>query len=272
MTTFEAKFAFSILSSKTQQETIEKLRALIKDSPDNKYLNYQLLSMCVIDKEHQCSTSVIDFSIENDKQNAAVWILKAQYELNNNHSKKLEEAIIEAANAALIDTYWGESYGVFDSAIEQVGVPNSLQSKMAAIGMVAALPMSPYHKLIQYCKNLKLSQAEMIESCLLLGKQLSYGKATLLENYMGYALQEHVHKRFNNTKRLDELKQEKQRLTETMNLFQDATSYLFLSNNRTSEWMLKQKEVGELEAATYIVEEAIRLSADPNFDPCKVDW
>lgn len=47
---------------------------------------------------------------------------------------------------------------------------------------------------------------------------------------------------------------------------------IWRDRERTVDWLQEMKNVGEVGASQYAVDEAIRISSDPSYSPCEITW
>jgi len=249
----------------------EKFKVLNNDYPNNLLVSYDLLSSCTT-AESACERSIIDEGITLDSQNGAVWLLSSLYELNNNNIELATTSLLEAANAPVYEEYWGEHFSVFESALSQAGAGNDLPVQIAAMGYVASAPLPNFNVLVNFCKNTHLNRGDILEACLSMGRQLVNSKSTMLSHFIGFSLQEAVYKKQNNETQISQVSTVRKELLKTIGLSEKANNLAWQSSQRTYDWIQQIKTMGELAATEYIVDEAIKLSADPNFDPCEISW
>ncbi len=263
----ESKIVHALIAG----NTVSELTSLKSEEPDNKLISFNLLSSCLTSNT-KCDPSVFMDARSIDEQNGAVWFLSALHELKNNNTEKFTEFLIEASNAPVYEEYWRDYFSLFESAYSHVGAGNDLQTKIAALGYVNAFALPAYKPLADFCKNIELDKLDVLDACLNMGKRLTSNSSNILSSYIGLAIQQNVFKRFNDDKQLAEIDKTRKEYNEMMILSNQAMENTFHSRKRTSDWLQQYKALGEFGAAKYIVGEAIKLSSDPEFDPCEFDW
>ncbi len=270
--TMESQVAHALITGSEDEKSMsDKFKALNNQYPENKLLSYDLLSSCLL-ADSLCERSVIDNGLALDNQNGAVWFLSALYELHNNNIEQAKEALLEASSAPTYDEYWGEHFSLFELALSQTGAGNELPAQIASLNYVGSIPLPSFGVLVDFCKNTDLTRADLLDACLRMGVRLTNAKGTMISHLIGLALQKDVFKKYNDDAQVSRISNEKKGFDRTMSLSLKANNLVWQSSQRTSEWIQQIKDFGDVRASEYIVDEAIRLSSDPNFDPCEVNW
>ncbi len=270
--TMESQIAHALITaSDDRKKSVEKLKMLNSEYPDNTLLSYDLLLSCT-DSESLCERSVIDDGVALESHNGAVWLLSALYELNNNNIERATEALLEASSAPVYDEYWGEHFSLFELAFSQTGTGNDLPTQVAAMSYISSAPLPGYGVLVEFCKNTELSRADILDACLRTGERLSNAKGTLITHAIGLALQKAIYRKYSDDAQVSRISNMRKEFDRIRNLSNKANSLVWQSSQRTTYWIQQIKDFGEVGATEYIVDNAIRLSSDPNFDPCEINW
>jgi len=268
----ESQVALALISGNESENTlVDKLKELRKKYPNNTMLSYDLLSLCT-SPESSCKSSVIGEGIALDSQNGAVLLLSAIYELNNNNIERATDFLLEASYAPVYEEYWGEHFSVFESAFSQAGADSDLATKVASLKYSESAPLPNFGPLVRFCENTEETKHNILHACLNMGQRMSNSESTMLTYLIGLSLQESVYKKSNDATQIAQVSKMKEEFDMTLSLSEKATSLIWRNSQRTSDWQFQLKNSGELAATEYIVEEAIRLSADVKFDPCESNW
>ena len=260
-----------IISEGEDRLLLNQLQTLHKEHSDNKYLAYHVLSLCSEDK-NQCSPDTIEQSIALDNQNGATWLLSALHAIKTNNTEQAEAALLEAANAPVYDEYWSEHIDVFESALAKASIAGSVPAEITTLDYIYSAKLPSYGNLVKFCRKVELSDANVVDACLRMGEQLTHGKGTMISHLIGISLQEAMYKKYEDDTQLAQLAQMRKTFNERIELSAQATDLALQSQARTEQWLQQIKTVGEYNASEFLIEEAFNLSADPDFDPCKVDW
>lgn len=268
----ESQIAHALtINTESALESNERLKTLAKKYPANKLLSFDLLLSCTLAGEH-CERELIDDAVALDNQNGAVWFLLATLELKNNNSERAVEALLEAAISPVYQTYWTEHFAMFEQALSQIGAEQQIDVQSAAMSVMGAKMMPNYGPVIKFCKAADLDSAAVLDACLEIGQQLAIQKSTMLSHVVGIALQDAIYKKLQDDSKVAELAAARKAFDESRKLLNKAMDIVFNSKQRTADWLTEVKNTGEFNAQEYVINDAIRLSADPDFDPCKVDW
>ncbi len=270
--TMESQIAYALITgSKDEKSMSDKFKTLNNQYPENKLLSYDLLSSCLL-TDSLCERSVIDDGLALDNQNGAVWLLSALYELNNNNIERATEALLEASSAPTYDEYWGEHFSLFELALSQTGAGNELPAQIASMSYIGSIPLPSFGTLVDFCKKTELTRADILDACLRTGERLANANGTMISHLIGLSLQKAVYKKYNDDAQVSQVSNMRKEFDKTISLSIKANSLVWQSSQRTSDWIQQIKDFGEVGATEYIVDEAILLSSDPNFDPCEINW
>ncbi|MCL1077508.1 hypothetical protein D5R81_04375 [Parashewanella spongiae] len=265
-TKLESEIAHALINN-----SVTELQSLQEQNPNNKFISYNLISACLTAKA-ECEARLFADARSLDEQNGAVWFLSALNELKNSNTEKFTEFLIEASNAPIYEEYWRDYFSLFESAYSHVGVGNSPQTQIATLGYIAAFSLPAYKPLVDFCESIELERLEVLDACSNIGQRFTSNSSNILSSYIGLAIQQKVAERYNDDKRLVQIEHTKHEYDKMMGLSGKAMSLTLQSRKRTSEWLQQYKSLGEFASTQYVIEEAIKLSADPDFDPCEFDW
>ncbi len=89
---------------------------------------------------------------------------------------------------------------------------------------------------------------------------------------IGLSIRKAIYERYNNSVQLELIENERAEFLKTGSQSSVAAALIWQSRQRTSDWIQQLKNTGEVATTKYVVEQAISLSSDPDFDPCAVEW
>ncbi|MBM7073712.1 hypothetical protein JQC92_17010 [Shewanella sp. 202IG2-18] len=265
----ESQLAYALTRESKDKNIL--LEQLSSEYPHNQLVKYTLLSACLITPD-ECDSVPEAFLTPTQEQNGAIWLMAAMSALHKNNEKLALIYLNEASKAPIYEDYWGQYLALFDIALEQAGMDYDLKRHVAAFGFGAALVIPSFTSLMKFCKNTDVDNHLLISQCKNIGKQMTTGKVKLLSAYIGLALQEVAYSKLGEDKLLSEISQIRDKMSTENQQFGLASLQMMTSRKRTHDWMQKLIEIGEVEANHYSINEAIKLSQDPNFDPCEFDW
>ena len=269
---FESRLT-SLLSGSTLslEQQLVQLRELSKEHPENKLASYDFLSFCTT-QANSCDSSEITRSAALDYQNGAVWMLVASYELANSSPERAEAAMLEAAHAPLYNEYWAEHFSIFESAFAQAGLNDDQLKLIGTIGYGALIPLPNFKPLVTYCENAGPDEADKLDICLILGRRMMESQSTIVGYLIGLSIQEKVQSKYGREGKLPELANLRKEFEILYKQIGKAMDLFWRNQRRLTDWQNKHKAHGEVEAYRFAVGEAIRLSSDPDFDPCETNW
>ena len=145
---------------------------------------------------------------------------------------------------------------------------DELTRQISAIGYSAALVLPNFKTLLNFCRENSTQRADIANACLTMGTRQFLSGENLIEQHIGLETQKLVYEQQNNleeAKKVETLTQE----------FRKATARLVNSHNLVLHdkslnkyWWENILLYGETKALQLTYAEAVRLSSDPNYDPC----
>ena len=199
-----------------------------------------------------------------------MWLQSAVLEARNENVAGVISALEQVVAAQEYNSYWAESIEVFDKALQSIGIENAQRQTVASIGYSAAVAIAPVHKLFQLCRAQAQARADLAQVCIDAGKRMAFDSKTLLNQSIGYGLQEAVYKALGDTDNETRISKLSSDNLTMPNYFIEASELMMHDSNLHRYWFEQLKLFGEKEAFRLSTEEAIRLSSDPDYDPCQV--
>jgi hypothetical protein len=247
----------------------QALYDLRSEFPFRPLLDFHLLSRCVSEEpESYCNEKLIDSLLETNQTNGAVWLRKAAIDLHNQDLKQALVALKQISASPNDNDYWAENNELFDRALLQAEIYNPVIRIVPAIGFAAGTGLTPIGSVIQTCKNLSTSRADIGQLCLDAGKRITDGARSRIEYSYGVSLQRAAldindDKSFRNT-----LEKEYKKTMAGSKLTIDAQKLMLHDSELLDFWLGQLKLFGELKAESALVAEAIRLSSNLKYSPC----
>ncbi len=268
---YTGRLANALSATFTNKETdVEQaLYDLRSEFPFRPLLDFHLLSRCVSEEpESYCNEKLIDSLLETNQTNGAVWLRKAAIDLHNQDLKQALVALKQISASPNYNDYWAENIELFDRALLQAEIYNPVIRIVPAIGFAAGTSLTPIGSVIQTCKNLSTSRADIGQLCLDAGKRITDGARSRIEYSYGVSLQRAAldindDKSFRNT-----LEKEYKKTMAGSKLTIDAQKLMLHDSELLDFWLGQLKLFGELKAESALVAEAIRLSSNLKYSPC----
>jgi hypothetical protein len=279
-TDFSAQFAYALsyvdkaVESEGAKEIetesrINLLLALMDEQPHSKMLNYFLISQCNGERDNsRCVDGLFERAKNNDTNNGAIWIQTAIFEAENENIAGAISALEQVSVANEFDSYWADSIELFDQALQSIGIENEQRRVVASIGYAAAVAIAPTHKLFELCRDQAPLRADLAQVCIDAGRRMAFDSKTLLNQSIGYGLQKVVYKALGDTENETKVSKLRDDNMEMPKHFVEASELMMHDLSLHRYWFEQLKLFGEKESFRLSTEEAIRLSSNPDYDPC----
>lgn len=266
-----SQLAFSILdfnkSSIQKEESMKLLERILEQDQANKLAQFLYFSKCSLaPKLSKCSINSSN-EITLDSDNGALWLQIANVEAAKANLEGFTTALENTISAPTFNEYWAETIQLFDQAFLENGYNHKTSRMINAVGFSSALA-SGISELTMYCKKLASKRADIAQLCADAGGIIkSQAKTSFLE-LTGYSLQITALEALGEVDQAISLRKEKREIY-PLSEHQIAVSNLLLFDEELIDyWFEKLKIHGEKKANLLLIDEAIRLSSNPNYNPC----
>jgi hypothetical protein len=141
---------------------------------------------------------------------------------------------------------------------------------MRVVGLAFSARTTEIDKLNKFCRRYSRQRADIAESCLQLGEQVERRSETYLNSLFGLSLQKAVYESLDREADIAEVNHRRKQLKYRWeNPQAERASQLMLYDNYLmQEWYQQFRLHGEHLANQFLLEEALRLSKNPAYDPC----
>lgn len=264
----EHKLAY-ILSNTNAKELsrVESLKKFVDEFPQSKLGNWMLLTACGALESNRCDDSLELDAITENGDNAALWFNIANLRAKRNDIEGVVGAIQEGLTAPHYNEYWSEQVALVENVLQDT-TPLSYIERV--IGAMEVAGGGIWHAdVLDFCRE-HSNRVDIAEACLGLGEKLAKTSKTIILKIFGLAIQDSFYKAHNNDSELVALREQTDKLNEwlTGKSWAKANKLKLYDENLTRGWIEKVKSEGELAASEYVIEEALRLSRDNNYNPC----
>lgn len=268
---FNSQLTRTLLSAHTEDsDTLNRLAELYRNFPESKLLSYDLVNFCTI-SSGSCDENIYQQAISLDRENGALWLSVAIRNIVNQDEQQAIYALNQLASKPVYNEYWGKHVELFASTLESAGASRGLAVDMTAISFAGAIPVPAVGALFSFCKDKSATQADIAEACLNAGAKMAENDKTFLTQAFGLALQDNVYEKLEDEQNREYIKQRKLVYDRQLNLYNKATELAWSKKQLAQDWFTVLKNNGESVANYYIIDEAIRVSSAPDFDPCKIE-
>lgn len=259
-------------------DSVDYLNRVLEVDPHNELALMFGLKTCTQNSEF-CATELFEAAQSSLSSNGYYWLLVAHLRLHEGEEFRALEAIRQAAYASTFDEYYAETIDLFgrtmpleydlDDEYSQLSyIPEDAIRFITGIGYAAAQSIPSYTNLTNYCREQGEERADVADACNRLGVQMSENGKVLVTNAIGYVLRERFHEINGDESALELVVREKENMQPDNDLLNKATTLAFLDSNLLSFWHEGLRVAGEKAAMDLIIEEAVRLSANPDYNPC----
>ncbi|MDE3273565.1 hypothetical protein [Pseudoalteromonas sp. G4] len=267
--TLESKITYGLLSYAQNPEQPQPLITLFSDYPNNRYLAHQTLLACA---NQVCDEQTIQSALTTDRNNGASWLAYASLIDPKQNPQQTLDAIINAANTQEYNEYRQQTYYFFDETLNQLNMNNDLLFFIGTESLLAATPSPSFSTINKICSNVTQDEVGLLDACINIGERLEQSQSTLLSTAIGIALQRKAYEVRNDQSEIAFLNAKTQDFQKLLIQSTQAMQLMWQSKQRTLNYVLALKNSNEVDAARYLVEQAITLSNDPEFDPCVIEW
>jgi hypothetical protein len=260
----EQKLVYALFSlSPALTEKIDRLELLFsfdKNFPNEPLILMDALNLCAGSKNAKCTDEFINYAIQADPQNGAMWLHALAVFASQGEDSKMFEAISRLEKANIFNERYSERILRFTDVMETSEANNFSLNLEYAIGVEAARFMS-YSPVVQWCKE-GVADIRKSSACLTLGRNIAERSSLALPKLIGLALEEFVYEHESNSLALFELEEQRQRILSPLNNDETTLAFSLLRRDEKSLrlWLANIESIGESQALKALVEEAIKVS------------
>jgi len=263
----EKNLILAILSEDKPAKKFDVLSEIVNADPDNLLANWNLSALCTNSDLFELCNKSMDEIIARDKNNGALWLNVLSYSILVNDEASIINAFEQLIAAPYFNEYWSEHIELFAE-----GSSSDLtfaERYVSAIGSASAVAFPSLVEPDKYCRKLALKRADIAQLCLDAGKELETNGKTILSIAYGLSLQKAVFQEIKDEESLNQVaSRKKQLLGYTDRLFSVRSNLIYHDERLMRDWLNMMMTQGELSAQRYLHDEIIRLSSDPDYDPC----
>ena len=254
--------------------SIDALSSISNSYPQNQLAALHVLSSCTKDVDNAaCNENAIGRAIIVDRDNGVMWSLVASmyYEQHNIEGAVL--ALQEAVAAPNYEDYFGIHLEQLQYSLSAMSNDEPLhRTQFRAMNLGLRLSFENYKSVLNMCNNHTAELPKLADACLNFGIRMEEQASTLLGAGKGRAIQETTHLALGNADAAQKISDSvsAQALDwDVLSEFNKAATLLEHDDQLANEWFQNLIIFGETEAQVYLIEEAKRLSSNPNYNPCR---
>lgn len=263
-------FDFDRTTDKDVKRGLSLLNALSVEFPENNMIHYFLVAECIQESTQEvCGKTAIDRAIKYDAHNGSLWFLISIIKSKNGDLEGAISALEQLVVAPNFDEYWAEGIELFSTALYENGLISDTERMIASIGFTAATIVPNPTALFNLCKGNSWERGDVAQLCLEAGDSLFLRSETRLNKALGLALKNTVYEVLKDEENMALSKNLSKQMSMSTVDQAKAFQLMIYDTYLLNYWFEKLKLHGEDEASLYLVDEAIRLSSNPDYDPCR---
>ena len=264
-------YALSAKGLKTEN-IVKILKNILENEPNHELANWNLLNICVghaDSKNSICEKELAEDLIEANRHNAMVWLNVLTKKNANENIDETIHALSQIISAPVFEEYYSEHIDLYDRVMTRNNSMTSLQRSIAAIGFAAANPLPSFARLTRFCSTYSKERNDILTLCLQVGKRMSNSSRTTLTKAIGDSLQKTSYQILGDEESAVEV--EKTHINNQIwgnEQLHKAINLQKYDSQLSEQWYRNLISYGEMKAFDILIEDAIRLSADENYNPC----
>lgn len=273
---FEEKLAYAISITRSQQASInlskiDTLQQLTELQSNNKLAHWSLITACSHNPENKnCGETAVNKALEADGSNGALWLNIAILQATNKNAEKTFQALQEVVAAPTYHEYISEQISLYDNVTSKLGFDNPKDRIVQVMGQISAIEIGNLSALLNFCQQQSVQRTDIAQTCIDVGRKLTNMGESYLSRSIGTTIQKQVYQIQGSDTLLDNLSEQEENISRAWSneRYQKAMDLLNYDNDLLLDWFQKYKTYGERVATDYLVDEAIRLSMDADYNPC----
>jgi len=261
----------------SEDERTIALAELTNQYPENRLANLRFLDACAATFESPaCDVGSVEAANAVNDDNAMSWSLLSVYQSKLLNEAGVQSALLRAANAPVFDDHFGSQLRTLRAALA-AETDDEVIAQAWTLQGGGRLVLNNINQLSAVCSSGDLLPASLLHACVDVGERMELEGQSLIMAMMGMAIQEIAYSGLGDGAELERVEQkylEFQRARSApdslWNQFNRAASLMSYDVNLATLWMDSLIEFGETEAGiANVVAEARRLSAEPDYQPCR---
>ncbi|MGB0898983.1 MAG: hypothetical protein ACPGSN_07005 [Psychrobium sp.] len=265
----EHQFLANMLNRDTTlQAKIDSLSNLLKDSPNNEIISYNLLALCA-EGQQLCTQELLDRIMSVQKDNGAAWALISSISAQKDHEQQAIQALISASKAPFFDNYLELNTKFIDNAYRDMGADDDLLLYVALMthGISSSPPVIP---IINLCQPPLLSDSKVLDACFHAGNIFRQG--TPMTKIGGAAIQMYVYIELGDDSALQEVKKELKELEKHAIRHSKAMDILARHKNSVADWLEFRLAGDDSGSEIYAITKSKKIEREFNSNACNFNW
>ncbi|MEQ8952736.1 MAG: hypothetical protein RL120_01285 [Gammaproteobacteria bacterium] len=245
----------------------------LNESSDNRFVCLHFLRACSLHPEDQaCTAASIETAVAPNRDNAVAWALVAAWRASTGDDYGTATALRLATEAPLYDDLNPTHARLATASIPETDpyVHTVMRFNLLAR---SSMGMFLYMGRLPFCSRLGAELSEINDYCLALGESLEAESTSIMNVMLGRSRQQEAYRIRGDRANALRIEQGTLDIYDSIGLSQSADrtyANLLLAWDKDLQnvWLDAYVSSGEVVAQQVLLDEAIRRSADPDYQPC----
>lgn len=251
------------------KESLNTYLQYSQSSQFSNYANYLLLTKCLQESEQSnvCKESRFANIVSENYQEGRFWLMRAEQFAKNKKTTQAIQALNGFLAASNLYDFHGDSLIMSLRAFNQSEIDSFPLRLVASFAVVVSSPRLPANSTLNFCENQSLFRPDILNLCAQVGEKLYKQGKTIADKQLGLTLQINAYNGRDDDM-VKTLSEEKHRIEKQLAEMEKVSNLILMDENLGHYLVEQWIKFGELEAYKNTIEEAVRLSKNPQYDPC----
>lgn len=255
-------------------QIIQALGELLKEqtftgSTHTDLLHYTLVAQCAGDSDlDRCPSNIFENATKQVSDNGALWLLIANHAASIEDEQQVYAALEQLIAAPNYDEYWSDIAMLFEQAFSRIENSNRSMTIWSSVTLSNVMNLPDYAPLLNYCGAQSPQRADIAQLCLDSGLKQLHSSKSILSRAIAASQSLKIYELYGDQENSAAIKKIRKHIRDIPESNQLSQNLMFHDEQLLEYWFQSNLQFGELEAGKRVTEEAIRLSSDPNYNPC----
>ena len=252
-----------------KDRSIDLLMKLYDKDKSDRLVIWNLSIACVEDTNVEyCNENLLNELSKYEANNSAYWLNIAALKIKRKDENGVLEAFNNVIASPVYNDYWTETFDAYEQTFP-VEAPEMLKS-VSALGFVSTLPYNYLLPTRAYCREVAKSRADIAQLCIDIGEKIEINGKNYIVNRFGLLIQKDVFEKLGDELALESIKRRIKKLQSSISQFasREVENLTMYDESLANDWYQSLKINGEQAAYEHSYNEAVRLSMNPDYNPC----
>jgi len=267
--TYFSQLSLVLNDSSKENEHISIAKKFLSEQKTTPMVNYTLVFKCVVNLINKSCDDEINRAIEEDPNNAGLWFQIAFIKAKEKNISYFRLALQQIISAPNFYDFYPDIIDAFNQALIEVGMYQDLPRRAVALGFTYSLSYPPMNNIISFCKEQAKENAELTQLCLDAGRRIAKDSTLIQFQQIGLAIQKAIYQVLDDKEAQQKIELINSSLNKFKHKYNEAKNLMMFDLELQQYWFEQLKLFGEKKALKQLHTEAVRLSANPNYSPCR---